>query len=85
VSHASYPVNRSPSTVANLQISEEIWQKESVNYLTLQIFGFLAYSLIDSQKKNKLRSKSKRYYFNSFTKRTKAYWLSFTCTQNIEY
>jgi len=29
VSHASYLVNRSPSTVVNLHILEEIWQGES--------------------------------------------------------
>jgi len=38
VNHASYLVNRSPSIVVDLQISEEIWRGESVDYSTLQIF-----------------------------------------------
>ena len=42
---------------------------------TLQIFEYPTYSLVDSQKRNKLKSKSKRCYFISFTKKTKAYRL----------
>jgi len=34
----------------DLQIPEEIWRGESVDYSTLQIFGGLAYNLVDSQK-----------------------------------
>jgi len=33
------------------------------------------YSLVDSQKRNKLESKSKRYYFINFIKRIKTYWI----------
>ena len=54
-------------------MSEEIWQEESVDYSTLRIFSCPAYSLVESQKRNKLESKSKRCYFISFTKRTKTY------------
>jgi len=54
VNHASHLVNRLPSTAIDLQISEEIWRGKSVDYSTLQIFGCLAYSLVDSQKRNKL-------------------------------
>ena len=50
VNHASYLVNRSPSIIIDLQISEEIWCGESMDYSTLQIFGCPAYSLADSQK-----------------------------------
>ena len=75
VSHTSYLVNRSPSTIINFQISEEIWQGESVDYSTLQIFGCPTYSLVDSQKRKRLESKSKSCYFIGFTKRTKAYKL----------
>jgi len=35
VNHASYLVNRSPSTTIDLQIPEEIWRGESVHYSTL--------------------------------------------------
>ena len=47
-----------------------------MNYSTLQIFNYPAYNLIDSKKiRNKLESKSKRYYFIDFTKGTKKYML----------
>ena len=61
VNHASYLVNKSPSTVVDLQIPEEIWREESVDYSTLRIFSCLAYSLINNQKRNKLESKFKKY------------------------
>ena len=48
VSHASYSENKSPSTVINFQIPEEIWKGQSVDYSTLQIFGYPAYKLVDS-------------------------------------
>jgi len=38
VNYASYLVNMSPSTAINLQIPEEIWRGESVDYSTLRIF-----------------------------------------------
>ena len=60
VNHASYPVNMSPSTAIDLQIPEKIWREESVDYPTLRIFSCSAYSFVDSQKKNKLESKSKK-------------------------
>ena len=71
MSRVSYLVNRSPSIAVNLQIPEEIQRGESVDYSTLQIFNCPTYSLVDSQKRNKLESKSNRCYFISFIKRTK--------------
>jgi len=47
VNHASYLVNRSPSTAVDLQIPEEIWRGEFVNHSTLRIFGCSAYNLVD--------------------------------------
>jgi len=38
-----------------------------VDYSTLQIFGCLEYSLVDSQKRNKLEAKSRKYRFIGFT------------------
>jgi len=35
VNHASYLVNMSPSTTIDLQIPEEIWRGEFVDYSTL--------------------------------------------------
>jgi len=82
VSRASYLVNKSPSTVVNFHISEEICQGELVEYSILWIFGCLTYSLVDSQKRmvdskkrNKLESKSKRCCFIGFTKGIKVYML----------
>ena len=66
VNHASYLINMSPSTAIDLQILEEICRGVFVD--TLQIFGCLAYSLVDSQKKNKVESKSKNCIFIRFTK-----------------
>ena len=42
---------------------------ESVDYLTLRIFDCLAYSLVDSQKRNKLECKSKICIFIGFHQR----------------
>jgi len=39
-----------------------------MDYSTLWIFGCPAYSLVDSQKRNKLESKSKKCIFPGFTK-----------------
>jgi len=77
VNHASYLVNMSPSTVIDLQIPDEIWRGESVDYSTLQIFGCPVYSLVDSQKRNKLKSKSKKCIFIGFTKGVKSLTLGF--------
>jgi len=52
LNYASYLVIKSPSTAVNFQISEEIWQGESVDYSTLQIFGCPTYNLIDNQNRN---------------------------------
>jgi len=46
-----------------------------VDYSTLQIFNCPAYSLVDSQKRNKLESKSKKCIFIGFTKRVKDFIL----------
>jgi len=75
VNHASYLINRAPSTSFNLQIPEEIWQGEYVDYSTLQIFCYLSYSLVDSQKRNKLESKSKKCIVIGFTKEIKGFRL----------
>ena len=75
VNHTSYLVNISPSTAINLQTPEEIWRVESVNYSTLRILGCPAYSLVDSQKRSKLMSKSKKCIFIGFTKKVKGFRL----------
>ena len=73
VNHTSYLVNMSPSIAIDLQIPEVIWRGESVDYSTLQIFCCLAYNLVDSQKKNKLESKSMKCISIGFTKEVKGF------------
>jgi len=46
-----------------------------VDYTTLRIFSCPAYSLVDSQKRNKLESKSKKCIFIGFTKGVKGFRL----------
>jgi len=46
-----------------------------VNYATLQIFDCPAYSLVDSQKSNKVESKSKKCIYIGFTKGVKNFRL----------
>ena len=75
VNHASYLVNMSPSTSIDLQIPQEIWLGVSVDYSTLRIFGCPAYSLVDSQKRNKLESKFKKCILIEFTKGVKSFRL----------
>jgi len=67
----SYLVNMSPSTAIDLQIPEEISREESVDYSTLRIFICPVYSLVDSEKRNKLESKSKKCIFTKFIKGVK--------------
>ena len=46
-----------------------------MDYSTLRIFDCPAYSLVDSQKKNKLKSNFKKCIFIGFTKRVKGFRL----------
>ena len=70
VNHANL-VNMSSSTTIDLQIPKEIWGGVSVDYSTLRIFGCPVYSLVDSQKRTKLKLKSKKYIFIGFIKGVK--------------
>jgi len=58
----------SPSIAIDLQIPEEIWRRVSVDYSTLRIFYYSAYSLVDCQKRNKLESKFKNVSSSSSPK-----------------
>ena len=75
MNHAFWLINRSPSTIIYLQIPEEIWRGESVDYATIHIFGCLAYNLVDSHKRNKLESKSKKCISIGYTAGVKGYKL----------
>ena len=54
-----------------------------MNYSTLWIFDCSVYSLVDSQKKNKLESKSKKCIFIGFTKRVKIFRLCDPHTKRV--
>jgi len=54
MNHASYLVNMSPLPAIDLQIPEEIQRGVSMDYSTLRICDCPSYSLVDSQKRNKL-------------------------------
>ena len=73
MNHASYLINRSPSTAIDLLIPEEIWRGKSVDYSTLHILSCPAYSLVDSQKRNKLEFKYKKCIFIWLTKRSQGF------------
>ena len=78
MTHVSYLINRPPSTSIDLQITQEIWRGES-GLFNLTDFRLLAYSLVNSQKRNKLESKSKKCIFIRFTKRVKVHQRSRGC------
>ena len=72
VNHASYLVNMPPSTAIDFQIPEEIWRRVC-GLFNFTNFWLPAYSFVDSQKKNKLESKSKKCIFIGFTKGIKGF------------
>src|SRR3954468_765352 len=75
VNHAGYLINRSPLTTIDLQIPEEIWRGEAVDYSTLRIFDCPAFSLVGSHKRNKFEAKSRKCKFIGFTTGVKGFRL----------
>jgi len=75
MNYVRYLVNMSPSTAIDLQILEEICQGVSVDYSSSRIFYCPVYSLVDSPKRYKLESKSKKCIFIEFTKGVKSFRL----------
>lgn len=68
ISYVCYLVKRSLLIAVVLHISKETRRRESVDYLIIKIFGCLAYSRINSQKRYKLESWSKKCIYIGFTK-----------------
>ena len=60
---ACYILNRSPRTVLDGKVAEEVWTSKEVDYLLMRIFGCLAYVHIPIEERSKLDSKSKKYIF----------------------
>ena len=72
---ACYILNRSPRTVLDGKVAEEVWTSKEVDYLLMRIFGCLAYVHIPIEERSKLDSKSKKCIFLGFEKGVKGYKL----------
>ncbi|KAI5317980.1 hypothetical protein L3X38_037687 [Prunus dulcis] len=57
VNHASYLINRSPSTVLDFKSAEEVWSEKPVDYSKLRVFGCTAYAHIPSDERKKVVSR----------------------------
>jgi len=78
LNHVSYLVNKSPSTVINFQIPEEIWRGESVEpdeFFVVQRIVLLIVRKRSNGSPSLLESKSKKCIFIGFTKRVKGFSL----------
>ena len=60
---AVYLINRSPSSALDGGIPEEVWTRKPVKLSFLKVFGCIAYSLIEKEKRSKLNSKSTKCVF----------------------
>lgn len=63
VNHASYLINKSPSTVLGFKNAEEVWSDKPVDYSKLRVFGCSAYAHIPSDERSKLKPKSTHCIF----------------------
>ena len=63
ISTATYLVNREPNVPLNGEIPEEAWTGKEVIPSHLRVFGCVSYVHIDSNKRDKLDSKSRKYFF----------------------
>ncbi|GKA01727.1 gag-pol polyprotein [Tanacetum coccineum] len=63
VNTASYVINRSLSTTAELKTPMEMWTGKPINYSDLHIFGNPVYVMYNTQETTKLDQKSRKYLF----------------------
>ncbi|CAL2238507.1 unnamed protein product [Prunus armeniaca] len=75
VNHASYLINRSPSTVLGFKSAKEVWSEKPVDYSKLRVFGCSAYAHIPSDERSKLKPKSTHCIFLGFEKGVKGFKL----------
>lgn len=68
-------MNRSPSTVLNEKIPEEVWIGKKVNYGYLKVFGCEVFMHIDSALRTKLGVKSKKCFLIRYRERDFGYRL----------
>ena len=57
INTTSFIINRSPSPTIDFKIPEKVWLGRPVDYLSLKIFGCLAYVHVQSGERSKLDSK----------------------------
>ncbi|KAM0993394.1 hypothetical protein ACFX2A_009186 [Malus domestica] len=75
VNHASYLINRSPSTVLGFKNAEEVWSEKPMDYSKLRVFGCSAYAHIPNDERSKLKPKSTHCIFLGFEKGVKGFKL----------
>ena len=75
VNTASFIINRSPSSAIDFKIPKDVWSGRPVDYSSLKIFGCPAYVHVQSGKRSKLDSKSRKCVFLGFEKGVKGYRL----------
>ena len=75
INTASFIINRSLSSARDFKIPKEVWSGRPVDYLSLKIFGYLAYVHVQSGEFSKLDSKSRKCIFLGFEKGVKGYRL----------
>ena len=63
ISTAAYLINRGPSVPLNGELSEEVWTSKEVTLLHLRVFGCVSYVHVDSNDRDKLDPKSRKYFF----------------------
>ena len=63
ITTACYLINRSPTTVLNGDILEEVWTGKNLNYSHLKIFGCEAFVHIPKENRTKLDDKSMKFIF----------------------
>lgn len=66
-----YLVNRSPHISLEGKVTEEVWTRVDIDLSNLKILRCLAYVLIFNDKRSKLNSKPKKFFFLGLRKASK--------------
>lgn len=83
VNTAVYLLNRTPNSLCMDKTPYEKWMGKRPSLSHARVFGCEAYSLLPSQKRNKLSSKSKKFIFVGYEGYSNNYRLFDPSTQNI--
>ena len=68
-----YLINRSPRTVLDEKVAEEVWIGNEADYFALRVFSCPAYVHIPSKERSKLDPKSRQCVFLGYGKGVKCY------------